>query len=415
MKIWTVAVLTCLLLVTATTAQAEATNSTSPSALISKTPKCAVSCIIDGLLDGGCSVADATNCVCTNNTLRAQMSRCIQTSCIYADRMAIARGSRGLCRGYPIEDRRHLIRIASIALPIVTFVIFLMRCLSRFMVARKLWWDDWTALMAMSFLVVSCVLSNITYRLGFGLHYWDIDPDNGKTILQLFYASQMTYIMILLSAKASVCALYYRIFCYQWFRLAVRIFFVLLVIHGTLFLFLIMFQCVPISAVWDRSIDGRCLNLTAISFSGASTAILEDFILILFPIPALMKLSMGPRKRMGLMLLFGFGSFAIIASIIRLKYLVLFSHSYDPIWDYFNSSVWSAIEVNSAIICGSLPAIYPLIKKISDAFGRIRKNAESVGNKESTVTRQSQSDDTIKVSQTSRESVTVESAKDDFS
>ncbi|KAK2059767.1 integral membrane protein [Colletotrichum caudatum] len=412
MKTWTIVVLTCLLLATATIAQAEATNSTSPSALLSKTPKCAVSCIIDGFLDGGCSVTDAANCVCTNNTLQAQMSRCIQTSCVYADRMAIARGSRGLCRGYPIEDRRHLIRTSSIALPIVTFVIFLMRCLSRFMVAKKLWWDDWTALMAM----VANPLA--AYRLGFGLHYWDIDPDNGKTILQLFYASQMTYIMILLSAKASICAFYYRIFCYQWFRLAIRIFAVLMVIHGTLFLFLVMFQCVPISAVWDRSIDGRCLNLTAISFSGASTAILEDVLLMIFPIPALIKLSMGPKKKIGLMLLFGFGSFAIIASIIRLKYLVLFSHSYDPTWDYFNSSVWSAIEVNSAMICGSLPAIYPLIKKISDAFDGIRHNVESVGNKASTVTKQSRSGDILiphQMSQSIKESGTVESAKDDFS
>ncbi|KZL71269.1 integral membrane protein [Colletotrichum tofieldiae] len=52
-----------------------------------------VDCIVEGFLDGGCSLAGAANCVCTNTTLRAHMSRCVQTSCVYADQLGALKNS----------------------------------------------------------------------------------------------------------------------------------------------------------------------------------------------------------------------------------------------------------------------------------------------------------------------------------
>ncbi|KZL83885.1 integral membrane protein [Colletotrichum incanum] len=157
-----------------------------------------------------------------------------------------------------------------------------------------------------------------------------------------------------------------RVFIDKSFLITSQVLISLFVAKGVLYLFLIMFQCLPIQSIWDLSINGHCMDITAISYTAAAGAILEDIVLLIMPIPELMKLQLGLRKKLALVLMFSIGSFATITSIIRLKYLVLFSHTYDPTWDNSYVIVWSAIEVNVAIICGSLPALMPLIKIIQN-------------------------------------------------
>ncbi|OBR12573.1 Integral membrane protein [Colletotrichum higginsianum IMI 349063] len=153
-------------------------------------------------MDGGCSLAKAADCVCTNTTLQAHVSQCVQTSCIYADQvgtlqkfhldvkacllpsrpttdreslpLVAAHISRDLCRGYPIEDRRSSTRIPAIVLPAITIAVVLLRCISRIAVAKGMWWDDWIALVTTDgvwlivrqfFLSASGVIALISMRI----------------------------------------------------------------------------------------------------------------------------------------------------------------------------------------------------------------------------------------------------------
>ncbi|KAK1979116.1 hypothetical protein LZ30DRAFT_190010 [Colletotrichum cereale] len=364
-------------------------NATSLTTLLSETKACAVPCIVEGLSSGGCSLAGLADCLCPNITLRAHLSQCVQMSCSYEDQVGMCKSrikhgkistdalgyalaslgaSQGLCRGYPIPDRQSAIRITGMVLPAISVLIVALRYTSRLAVAKKLWWDDWTALMAAVSNIVTGIICVIYSQMGFGRHFWDIDVSNGKTILQLFYITQMFYIFSLVCAKVSLSAFYCRVFMNQTFLFTNYLLISLYLVKGVLFLFLIVFQCLPIQAVWDLSIDGHCLDTSIISYSAAAVTIAEDIVLLVVPIPELLKLQLGPRKKFALIFMFGFGFFATITSIIRLKYLVLFSHTYDRTWDNYDVVVWSAIEVNVAIMCGSLPALLPLIKKISGSL-----------------------------------------------
>ncbi|KAL0938567.1 CFEM domain containing integral membrane protein [Colletotrichum truncatum] len=51
--------------------------------------------------------------------------------------------------------------------------------------------------------------------------------------------------------------------------------------------------------------------------------------------------------------------------MIRIKYLVSYAeYSFDPTWDNVDVVIWSLIEVNFAMICGSLPMLRPICSKI---------------------------------------------------
>lgn len=57
--------------------------------------------------------------------------------------------SQELCKNYPIEEQARPAKFFSVALPTMTLVVVLLRCVARIQVASRLWWDDGAALMAM--------------------------------------------------------------------------------------------------------------------------------------------------------------------------------------------------------------------------------------------------------------------------
>lgn len=143
-------------------------------------------------------------------------------------------------------------------------------------------------------------------------------------------------------------AFYYRVFPSAKFRIAAKLVIAFLVVHGTVYLGLLAFQCLPLSSIWDKNVIGKCVNLTATGYSGAVCSIVEDIVIMLMPIPELLKLKLSRRKKAALVFMFSLGSLyvhpcpriaavaansrnsACVTSMVRLKYLVAFANTLDP-------------------------------------------------------------------------------------
>lgn len=147
--------------------------------------------------------------------------------------------------------------------------------------------------------------------MGFGLHYWHVPGENAVALLKLFYVCQMVYIAVQVFAKVAILALYSRLFpdTIRWFQWSVRGLIAFMFTHGLLFFLLVVFQCLPIESIWNKTIIGKCLPVTAvIGFLGAGLSIAEDFIILFLPLHQLWKLQMDTRKKVGLILLLCVGS-----------------------------------------------------------------------------------------------------------
>ncbi|KAK2017050.1 hypothetical protein LZ32DRAFT_577661 [Colletotrichum eremochloae] len=373
---------------TATAASLPQATAISPSTLVTNTPKCSLPCLIDLLDTAGCGNKQLGECVCTNTALQVRAAKCIQTSCELDDQILTSRISQSFCHGYPIpEQRRNFCRVFFSVFPTITAIVVILRFVSRRIGNIPLWWDDWTAMISLFFLMLTlgCGIANV--ELGFGLHYWHVEPGNAKPIIQIFYAMQIFYLIKQVSAKVSICAMYLRIFVTRWTRIFVIGLIVSLVAQHFLFFFMVLFQCTPIQYVWDKSIPGSCLNVTAIGYSGAALTITYDCILIVLPLPQLLKLNVGIRKKLVLILLLALGSVACVASMVRLKFLVTFTNTYDATWDNVEINIWSTLEIDLAMICGSLPALLPLFSKMKEKMGSFshRRHNESVAESENQI------------------------------
>ena len=66
-------------------------------------------------------------------------------------------------------------------------------------------------------------------------------------------------------------------------------------------------QCTPIERIWNKQLDGTCINLTAFWYANAAANMLGDFIILALPVPAVRSLNLPQRQKLGLLLVFALG------------------------------------------------------------------------------------------------------------
>ena len=82
----------------------------------------------------------------------------------------------------------------------------------------------------------------------------------------------------------------------------------ILTADGIVYMLVPAFECLPVASLWDKTIAGTCLNLPAVIYSGASSAIILDLVIIALPIPELRTLNLDLMKKIVVGLMFSVGS-----------------------------------------------------------------------------------------------------------
>ena len=126
--------------------------------------------------------------------------------------------------------------------------------------------------------------------------------------------------------------------------------------------------CIPASFFWDKSIEGSCFNFLALWFVNAALNIITDVAILVIPLRIIISIQLPKAQRVWLILVFAIGGIVCISSILRLQSLYVVSVSSDPTFDNVAAAYWSDIEMNLAIICGSLPTLRPLLSRCFTTF-----------------------------------------------
>ncbi|KAL9109427.1 MAG: hypothetical protein Q9227_005934 [Pyrenula ochraceoflavens] len=182
----------------------------------------------------------------------------------------------------------------------------------------------------------------------------------------IFYASIPIYNLALTFTKISILLQIRRVFAAGGrIQRTSLLILGLIIIYGLWTFWASIFTCFPVQKFWDTSIKrGYCLNRTGYWFSNASLNIVTDCLIWGLPMPVLRTLQLPKRQKVGLMLIFAVGIFAIITSILRLHSLYVVSKSKDVTWDNVDAGAWSSVEINVGILCATLPSLRPLITRL---------------------------------------------------
>ncbi|KAI9834034.1 MAG: hypothetical protein M1819_003319 [Sarea resinae] len=202
--------------------------------------------------------------------------------------------------------------------------------------------DDWVIMAATLLAIVGTVTECSGIAGGTGLHYWDVPPNVNPAFAQKVRFGLIYYLAY--QGNGTLCTA---------FALGA--------------LFAGIFQCSPVRKTWLGHLvqGGKCFDQYLYFKLVSVINIILDFVVLLLPMPILLRLNMPWKQRIALALVFGIGLFACVSSIIRLAVWFTVSDNLrqnpDATWNRVRISDWSCIEYTTGLICASLPHLKPLI------------------------------------------------------
>ncbi|KAI9846164.1 MAG: hypothetical protein M1837_004278 [Sclerophora amabilis] len=247
--------------------------------------------------------------------------------------------------------------VTVIVMPIIAAVFVLVRLASRWSRLKVFGLDDYSIVVALILSVLVTVMDCKAVHSGYGKHAANLTAEQLRGAFKYFYLAQPFYKVGICFTKLSILFLYNRIFIHVRFR---RINFSVVgfvFAYSVAFLFLTIFQCVPIRRSWDKTTPGTCVSNAAQWFSFAIINIISDVIIIALPLPMIQQLHLPRNQKIALSIVFMFGIFVCMTSIMRMVAMRSGVRSTDPTYGTVEATKWTDIELNTGIICACLPAL----------------------------------------------------------
>jgi hypothetical protein len=121
----------------------------------------------------------------------------------------------------------------------------------------------------------------------------------------------------------------------------------------------------PISAWWTlSSTPQHCINEKIHLLVQGIINIIADFLVVLTPIPVVLKLNLPIRQRIIVAMLFGAGFVVCFAGVVRTIYMYRVTDGYyDVTWDAYPAWLSTAIELYIGIVCTSIPPTKPFFAR----------------------------------------------------
>ncbi|KAI4948319.1 hypothetical protein J4E91_005740 [Alternaria rosae] len=271
------------------------------------------------------------------------------------------------------DDRGPLTKSIVVAFTCIAVICVGLRLFTRLRyLGRALGWEDYTIVVSMALSIATGILQIMQANAGNGKHAALIEfPAGVEIILKYLFWSIICYNASLMFTKVSILLQYGRIFTVREMRIPLHIVMAVCVLWGVSTIITSIFTCVPIHAYWKilEQPTSKCIDNKTIWYVNASINIVTDLLVAFLPVRVIWTLQIAMRQKIALLTILTIGWFVCVVSILRLHALVvLVAHPNDNTYYSAPTAYWSAIEMNLAIVCASLPALKPLVVKIIPGF-----------------------------------------------
>jgi fucose permease len=200
-----------------------------------------------------------------------------------------------------------------------------------------------------------------------------------------------------MATKSSILILYLRLSrnAHKLLRVASWVTLAVVNIAGLVLTFFNVFQCLPVSQVFDPI--GTCIPLITLYLASVPVNVITDIAILILPIPVLTAMQLPRKQKMILIATFALGIYVVATDVVRIYYLQqssgpsspttspLLGNEVDFSYHASISFMWSAVEVNLGIVCACIPTMKPLISRIlpvlidnsrgSSCFGSLYKSS----------------------------------------
>ncbi|KAF6806803.1 CFEM domain-containing protein [Colletotrichum sojae] len=266
--------------------------------------------------------------------------------------------------------------------PFLPIHLFAMTCVaarlySKSWIIRRFGLDDWVITVTYVLYIVWFSIGHHIFQQAFGMDIWWTDPDTLTWALKLFYIDAPIYLVLLGLTKVSILCFYLRLFPYERFCRLCYVLLAIVITSTVAWVILAIVQCRPISYNWEGwkgDFEGpvKCVNLNVLFWTTSAVSITLDTIILIMPMPLLVKVKSTPRRKVAIISMFSLGIVIIIASCLRLRFNIMYGESVNITWDYVDLLIWTGVEVATSIAVTSLPSIRLMLHRLFPGlFSRI--------------------------------------------
>ncbi|KAM5341226.1 hypothetical protein ACJ41O_015335 [Fusarium nematophilum] len=286
-------------------------------------------------------------------------------------------GDKGM--GFPtdgVDNQGWKLYITSLVMIITAGLFVIARCSTRFWM-HKLGWDDAAVVVSLLSSIIVSACMQLAIQNGYGMHKADLTKDELRTALKMFFIAQTPYKATVCLNKVAAILLYLRLFVTRSFRMVCFVVMGIIVGWSIGGIGATIWQCVPIEAAWNKSVEATCIDSNKFWVAYAVMNILTDIMVLALPIAPIMSLQMNMRERLMLCCVFLLGGFVTITSILRTTSVQnSLKNKEDITYNFIERGMWTLIEANLGIISACLPVLKrPLGKLFPRVFGSTKKSS----------------------------------------
>ncbi|KAI1416809.1 hypothetical protein F5Y13DRAFT_204156 [Hypoxylon sp. FL1857] len=245
----------------------------------------------------------------------------------------------------------------------LSVLVLVLRFIARWIMLGRLRLDisDGFIIIAWVLLIMVSSCWALGTRYGIGRHI--IFATNIRMIQIVSIIGEAGYVLAIACIKFSLLSLYYHIFAIRSFHCliwGIAVFLAGWAISGT---FVAIFQCTPISYVWEPERGGFCINFGLQNLISGIINVITDIFLVVMVIPLVWKLHIAKQKKWLVLSTFVVASSACIVSIVRLFYSLQIG-TIDGAWDAAPSLIVSIVELTVGMLAVSVPTYRPLYRRM---------------------------------------------------
>ncbi|KAI1865317.1 uncharacterized protein JN550_008365 [Neoarthrinium moseri] len=251
----------------------------------------------------------------------------------------------------------------------LAFIALLQRFYTKIYLSKGLHIDDgfmllgWTDFGKIASVITQAMLVQSIVEKGFCTHSWEMPLERFARYSVTTYVTAPVFMLCNGFTKLSLLTFYLQLSPQLYFRVAVWISIGIVATYTAVITLLMIFHCNPVKKAFDFTVtEGTCMDAGILYIATAVSNIITDVILFALPIRTVLGLRMGLEQKLGAIFIFAIGSVTIATSIVRLALLPPVLRSTDPSWDAAPANLWTFVEANIFIICGSIPTLRKFFK-----------------------------------------------------
>ncbi|KIV93225.1 hypothetical protein, variant 3 [Exophiala mesophila] len=269
--------------------------------------QCAIQCTTQVTTQSS-SCPDGLQCFCADQPLFQLGIDCWKENCTIREGL-VARNITSLQCNIPDRDRGQAGTAITFASMSVALVFVAMQIIV-FTTMRHWGWDDILMVIATVLMVLNAAANPVARTYGFGRDVWRLPFNHTSTVMKIFYIGGIIYAVAVAMTKMAFLCFYIRLFPRSTLQKWAYPILVITFIQGTIFTFLFIFQCSPISYAWtswDGESEGKCLNFDVGAVLHSIFNIVLDFIIFFLPMRQMFQLNLSQKKRVQVLLMFAVG------------------------------------------------------------------------------------------------------------